>query len=49
MDVGICWQSSAIIITSLRYFDNSELSPDYTCTYEDFDIELKKIHYFIME
>lgn len=27
-----------MIITPLRYFDNGELSPEYTCIDEDFEI-----------
>jgi hypothetical protein len=32
-----------MIITALRYFDNGELSPEYTCSDEDFEIALKLV------
>lgn len=41
--LGLILYRVAMIITALRYFDNGELSPEYTCTDEDFEIALKLV------
>jgi len=41
--LGLILYRVSMIITALRYFDNGEVSPNYTCTDEDFDIALQLV------